>query len=93
MKKFISVLLSALLITSVICSAPFVVSAAEADDETLIAATFENEDEVIGASSGTTGDCMWTLDDEGTLIISGNGEMDDYHWYNNAAPWGTEIKK
>ena len=93
MKKFISVLLSALLITSVICSAPYVVSAAETDDETSIAVSFENKDEPVGASNGTTGDCMWTLDDEGTLIISGNGEMDDYHWYNNAAPWGTKIKK
>ena len=100
MKKFISVLLSALLITSVICSAPFAVSAAEADDETSIAASFENEDEAVGASSGTTGDCTWTLDDEGVLTISGNGEMDDFSYeynsqYNSSittAPWGASIK-
>ena len=30
------------------------------------------------ASSGTTGDCTWTLDDEGNLTISGNGRMADY---------------
>ena len=36
---------------------------------------------------GTTGDCTWTLDDEGTLTISGNGEMGAY------SPWGRDIKK
>ncbi|MEE1016373.1 MAG: leucine-rich repeat protein [Ruminococcus sp.] len=100
MKKFISVLLSALLITSVIYSAPFVVSAAEADDETSIAASFENEDETVGASSGTTGDCTWTLDSNGVLTISGNGEMDDFSYKYNSqydssittAPWGASIK-
>ncbi len=85
MKKFISVLLSALLITSVICSAPFAVSSATEGSVT------------VGETSGTTGDCTWTLDDEGTLTISGNGEMDDFSTvYNNSsittAPWGEGIK-
>ena len=43
-------------------------------------------------TSGTTGDCSWTLD--GThLTISGNGEMGNYDIYirGGLAPWGTEI--
>ena len=35
--------------------------------------------------SGTTGDCTWTLDDDGHLTISGNGAMWDYDV--DAAPW------
>ena len=42
--------------------------------------------------SGTTGDCTWTLDDEGTLTISGNGAMGGYNYWDTA-PWGTDIKK
>ena len=49
----------------------------------------------FAATSGTTGDCTWTLN--GTeLTISGNGEMEDYEDYsesNNVAPWGTNITK
>ncbi len=45
------------------------------------------------ATSGTTGDCTWTLD--GTVLtISGNGEMEDYSSYSYS-PWGitiTEVK-
>ncbi len=40
-------------------------------------------------TSGTTGDCTWTLD--GTVLtISGNGAMEDYT-SSNPAPWGTDI--
>ncbi len=44
---------------------------------------------VSAATSGTTGDCTWTLDDNGHLTISGNGEMRDY-WYS-CGPWGQDI--
>ncbi len=44
------------------------------------------------ASAATSGNCgangdnvTWTLDDEGTLTISGEGDMEDY--YNYGAPW------
>ena len=41
------------------------------------------------ATSGTTGDCTWTLD--GTVLtISGNGEMEGYYYGKNT-PWGTNI--
>ena len=61
------------------------------------AATLDEVAQPVGASSGTTGDCTWTLDDEGTLTISGNGAMGDYKEKNTngtyiTAPWGTNIK-
>ncbi len=43
------------------------------------------------ANSGTCGDNLtWTLDDEGTLTISGTGEMDNFlyiSWACSEAPW------
>ena len=128
MKKFISVLLSALLITSVICSAPYVVSAAKSDEEIPVAASYDKEYSIAAYDennyqleystepteysyvepttsyyvepttepsydTGTTGDCTWKLDDNGTLTISGNGEMSDYSHYVSedvtTAPWGS----
>ena len=45
----------------------------------------------FAATSGTTGECTWTLD--GTVLtISGNGKMKDYSW-DDASPWGTSITK
>ena len=44
------------------------------------------------ATSGTTGDCTWTLD--GThLTISGKGAMEDYDCWSSVSctPWGTDI--
>ncbi len=42
------------------------------------------------ATSGTTGDCTWTLN--GTeLTISGNGAMADYSW-GDTLPWGSGIE-
>ena len=42
------------------------------------------------ASADTSGSCgsdmTWVLDDEGTLTISGTGEMTSH-------PWGTSVKK
>ena len=44
---------------------------------------------VFAATSGTTGDCTWTLD--GTVLtISGNGAMADYQL---STPWGNSITK
>ncbi len=80
-KKIISLLLSLIMALSVFSIVPFTAGAAEAE----VAET--------GAKSGTTGDCTWTLDDNGVLTISGNGEMDNYDdTYNGSwvttAPWG-----
>lgn len=46
----------------------------------------------VGASSGTTGNCEWTLDNNGVLTISGDGFMADYD-YDNRAPWGYDISQ
>ncbi len=52
----------------------------------------------VVSSAATSGNCgenlTWTLDDEGTLTISGEGDMRDYSSYE--APWYTinpRIKK
>ena len=64
-RKLTSILLAAvLLLTSVSFAAS--------------AATIDETKQPVGASSGTTGACTWTLDDDGTLTISGNGAMVDY---------------
>ena len=45
--------------------------------------------EAKAATSGTTGDCTWSLD--GTVLtISGDGEMDNYSSFRNS-PWGKQI--
>lgn len=38
----------------------------------------------VTATSGTTGDCTWTLDEDGTFTVSGNGKMADYF---SRIPW------
>ena len=44
-------------------------------------------------TSGTCGDNLtWVLDDEGTLTISGTGEMADYSYFDNTSPWGKQVK-
>ncbi len=72
--------LTALIIVSVFAAVPFTASAAESRTES------------VGAKSGTTGDCTWTLDDEGVLTISGNGKMQDFEW-EPELPWGQDISK
>ena len=49
----------------------------------------------VGTSSGLTYKCTWTLDDNGTLIISGDGAMGDYYVENQYyAPFMSQsIKK
>ncbi len=89
MKKALSVLLCLCLSLSVFTALPFSATAAETRQET------------AGAASGTTGDCTWSLDDDGVLTISGNGAMRSYesdrvyvsgsYYYKTIAPWGYNI--
>lgn len=51
----------------------------------------EETQAAVGESSGTTGNCTWTLDDNGVLTISGEGRTDSYT--REPTPWGTEIKE
>ena len=78
-KKILAVFLVAVMLFGALTAAPFAASAAETSQS-------------VGASSGTTGDCTWTLDDNGTLIISGNGKMGNYDVYSSLPPWGKYIK-
>ena len=42
----------------------------------------------FAATSGTCGyNLTWTLDDNGTLTISGEGDMEDYFYYDYNIPW------
>ncbi len=72
LRKLTAVLLSALLLTSV---PAFHVSSYAAE-------TADNE---VGATSGTTGDCTWTIDENGVLTVSGEGRMADYSF--EGSPW------
>ena len=87
MKKALSVLLCLCLVLSVLTALPFTASAATLDEAA----------QSTGASSGTTGDCTWTLNN-GNLTISGNGAMGNYDYtysngeYITTAPWGANIK-
>ena len=77
-KKIIAIMLALALLLSVAAAAPVTVSAAANDD-------------VVGARSGKTGDCTWSLN--GTaLTIKGYGAMADYPYeYNDKTPWGYDI--
>ena len=87
-KKLTSVILSAVMIC------PAVVQAVPTELFSVITATAEDI-----VDSGTCGERItWELDSEGTLTISGEGEMNDYECLNeplNEPPWGqsTAIKK
>ena len=71
-KKSISVLLALLMIMGMFSVVPFSASAEEVN-------VVES-----GAQSGTTANCTWSLDNEGVLTISGNGEMGEYDYDH---PW------
>ena len=65
--RIISVLLITAMLLSIIGIVPISAAQTEITD--------------TGATSGTTGDCTWTLD--GTVLtISGNGKMKDYDYWN-----------
>ena len=58
----------------------------------VLAGTFLLAPKAQAATTGTTGDCTWTLD--GTaLTISGTGAMEDYYDGPGGpnTPWGTKI--
>ena len=79
LKKPLAVILSLMLIISAFTALPVTASAATAES-------------AAGAKSGKTGDCTWSLDDNGTLTISGNGAMKDYY-STESLPWGNTIEK
>lgn len=74
--KLTALLLSALMVCSVVTTGEVSVGAAEVGVEN-----------IVSESSGTTGDCTWTLDNDGTLWISGNGEIPDYGYSVSEETW------
>ncbi len=82
MKKALRRSLSLLLAITLVFSSAYV-GLSEVDFSSLFAVRAK------AATSGTTGDCTWTLD--GTVLtISGNGAMGDY-LYIEQAPWGNVV--
>ena len=48
----------------------------------------------LASENGTWGDLSWTLDNEGTLTISGTGEMDAFYYDEGSwRPYKNSIKK
>ena len=77
-KKVLSVIVGAsMLLSTLVTAAP--AQQAEFEYETV-------QTEKVTAASGTCGENLtWTLDDAGTLTISGTGDMANYSWSN--VPW------
>ena len=46
----------------------------------------KKEEPIIIIESGTIGSLTWTLSESGKLIISGKGEMPDFHYYSSDQP-------
>ena len=78
-RKLIAVLLAVSLLLGMMTVVP------------LTAAASQTEEEAVGASSGKTGSCTWSLN--GTaLTIKGYGAMADYsNEYAEKTPWGYDI--
>lgn len=83
MKKRTSCIIAGLLVFVLLITAlPF----------SALAATIDEVSQFVGVSSGTTGDCEWSLQN-GVLTISGSGATADYDTALNKTPWGYNIKK
>ena len=78
MKKTVCILLSVLMLLAAL---PLAGHAAEIVDSGACGA------------EGDGSNLTWTLDDAGTLTISGTGKMEEYNTWDNPAPWGTSVKK
>ena len=96
-KRFISVILSILIVCSSFAGMTVFADEANKNERTKDVASVGAEvsdkysvaspDEAVQDRSGTTGDCTWTYEaSTQTLTISGNGEMEGYseYWYS---PW------
>ena len=71
-----------------------IVETESTEEASLQAATEAEESATLMASSGSCGrNLSWTLDDQGTLTISGSGAMNDY--FLEYSPWygSTAVKK
>lgn len=77
-------------ITSVVLGSTMLLSTSMLCQITTNAAVIE--DSSAGTSSGVTGDCTWTLNNNGVLTIRGNGAMGNCDEFNS--PWDrSEVQK
>ena len=77
-------------ITSVVLGSTMLLSTSMLCQITTNAAVIE--DSFAGTSSGVTGDCTWTLNNNGVLTIRGNGAMGNCDEFNS--PWDrSEVQK
>ena len=83
MKKAVSTLLCSLIFLSVFTIKSFSSSAAEIDIAEKGSSEVATSEAII--AGGITGDCTWTLDNNGVLTISGYGSMGEFKY--NGAPW------
>ena len=99
MKKCLAVLLTAALL---LCAAPLAGFAVVDWPEIDFGNLFPTANAATIVDSGACGnDLTWTLDDEGTLTVSGTGSMNGYSYiydsgydkYFTIAPWGGSAAK
>ena len=64
------------------------------EDNTVVESVPETTGPPLYYAEGVSGDCIWMLDFDGELTISGDGAMENYSTYHNTttAPWRTNIK-
>ena len=97
-KRFISVILSILIVCSSFAGLTVFADEANKNERTKDVASLGAEvsdkysvassNEAVQDQSGTTGDCTWTYEaSTQTLTISGNGEMGDYYNWSSDMPW------
>ena len=97
-KRFISVILSILIVCSSFAGLTVFADDANKNERTKDVASVGAEvsdkysvaspDEAVQDQSGTTGECTWTYDaSTKTLTISGNGDMGSYDDWEAPAPW------
>lgn len=90
MKRTVSILLAVLMLFGLVGEmAPAIYASAAVQEEPHSHTSYAPDVEIVPAAvtaSGTCGENLtWELTDDGTLTISGTGEMEDYGWRD--APW------
>lgn len=94
MKKLLSVILTIIMLVMPVAQmAVFALPSEVAVSDSETEQADSTETATLAASSGTCGENLtWTLDDEGTLTISGTGVMGDW-WFPSGTPWYNKTVK
>ena len=83
LKRLLALFLAFAMVLSMCPVQAFATEAEEPEENEAVAVDFEDEETVDGGSCGDG--VNWVLTQDGTLIISGQGEMEDYQ--SSYAPW------